>query len=89
VKAAIDTVTNGAVYPGDLPAVINPIIPAVQQTLSVPEAMQLEAAAEANVRNQVHGLTAVPLLAARVSSGALKIVGAIYGLHTGTVDMLD
>ena len=55
VKAAIDTATNGTVYPGDLPAVITPILPAVQQTLSVPEAEQLEAAAEANVRNQASG----------------------------------
>ena len=88
VKAAIDTVTNGTVYPGDLPAVIKPILPAVQQTLSVPEAEQLEAAAEANVRNQAELLAAVPLLAERITTGALKIVGGIYGLHSGKVDVL-
>jgi carbonic anhydrase len=89
VKAAIDTATNGTVYPGDLPAVITPILPAVQQTLSVPKATQLEAAAEANAQNQTRLLAAVPLLADRVTSGALKIVGAIYELRTGKVDLLS
>ena len=58
VKAAIDTATNGTVYPGDLPAVINPILPAVQQTLSAPKSEQLEAATQANVHNQVQALAA-------------------------------
>ncbi len=89
VKAAIDTVTNGTVYPGDLPAVINPILPAVQQTLSVPKSGQLEAATQANVHDQVKGLAAVTLLADRVKTGALKIVGAEYHLHTGKVELLD
>jgi carbonic anhydrase len=89
VKAAIDAATNGTVYPGDLPAVIAPILPAVQQTLSVPKATQLEAAAEANVQNQDHLLSAVPLLADRIGTGALKIVGGIYSLHTGKVDLLS
>jgi carbonic anhydrase len=80
VKAAIDTATSGTVYPGELPA--------VQHTLSVPEAEQLAAATEANVRNQVALLAAVPLLAERITSGALEIVGGIYGLHSGEVDLL-
>jgi carbonic anhydrase len=88
VTAAIDTVTNGTVYPGDLPAVITPILPAVQQTLSAPPAEQLGAATEANVRNQAELLAASPLLAERITSGGLKIVGGIYGLHSGKVDLL-
>ena len=88
MKAAIDAATNGTVYPGNLPEVITPILPAVQQTLSVPKSDQLEAAAEANVQNQARLLAAVPLLADRVTSGALKIVGGIYNLHTGKVDLL-
>lgn len=89
VKAAIDTATNGTVYPGDLPAVINPILPAVQQTLSVPKSEQLEAATRANVHEQVRGLAAVTLLADRVKTGALEIVGAEYHLHTGKVALLS
>ena len=89
VKAAIDAATNGTVYPGDLPAVITPILPAVQQTLSVPKAGQLEAATQANVHDQVQGLAAVTLLADRVKTGALKIVGAEYHLHTGKVALLS
>jgi len=88
VTAAIDTATNGTVYPGDLPAVITPILPAVQQTLSTPKDMQVQAAAEANARNQAKLLAAVPLLADKTKTGALKIVSGIYGLHSGKVDLL-
>ena len=83
VTAAVDSVTNGTVYPGDLPAVIAPIVPAVQQTASSPpKAEQLEAATVANVQNQTKGLAAVELLAQKVSTGALRIVGATYDLPT-------
>jgi carbonic anhydrase len=88
VKAAIDAVTNGTVYPGDLPAVIAPVIPAVQQTASSPEAEQLQDATVANVQNQTEGLAAVQLLAQKVSAGAMQIVGAVYDLHTGKVSVL-
>jgi carbonic anhydrase len=57
--------------------------------LSVPKARQLEAATQANVRNQVRALAAVPLLGERVRAGALKIVGAEYRLHTGEVELLS
>ena len=88
VTAAVDSVTNGTVYHGDLPAVIAPIVPAVQQTASSPKAEQLEAATVANVHNQTKGLAAVELLAQKVSAGALRIVGATYDLHTGKVSVL-
>ena len=88
VIAAIDTATNGTVHPGDLPAVVTPILPAVQQTLSAPEGTQVQAAAEANAQNQAKLLTAVPLLADRIEAGALKVVSGIYGLHSGKVDLL-
>jgi carbonic anhydrase len=88
VTAAIDAATNGTAYPGDLPAVIAPILPAVEATRSEPEATRLAAAAEANVRNQTRSLAAAPLLADKIETGALKIVGGIYGLHSGHVDLL-
>ena len=88
VKAAIDSDTNGTVYPGDLSAVIAPILPAVQQTRSLPKSEQLEGATQANVRNQVKALSAVPLIADRVTAGTLKLVGAEYHLQTGEVELL-
>jgi len=89
VEAAIDVAVNGTEHPGDLPAVVAPIAPAVEHALSLPEDERLEAAIRANVRNQVRRLSAVPLLADRVEKGTLMIVGAQYHFHTGRVRLID
>ena len=89
VNAAIDVAANGTALPGDIPAVVAPIQPAVQQTSSLPKSEQLEAATQANVRNQVRSLSSVPLLADLVKKGTLAIVGAEYHLHTGRVNLVE
>ena len=50
----------------------------------------MTAAIEENVRLTVADIKAKsPVLAARVSSGDLMVVGGVYNLGTGRVDWLD
>ena len=58
VKAAIDVVDNGTELPGDLPAVVAPILPVVQSLAGTPDDELLDAAIKANVRQAVAQLSA-------------------------------
>jgi carbonic anhydrase len=89
VKAAIDVATKGTTLPGDIGAVADPIVPAVEEVRNAPDPDRLDQATRANIRRSVTALqTAYPLLADLVNSGALKVVGAEYQLKTGKVDMV-
>jgi carbonic anhydrase len=88
VKAAIEVVTEGATLPGDLPDVVQPIVPAVEQVADVPEELMLDAAVEANVRNAVQALEQDPTLDGLDDTPKLKIVGAEYNLTSGKVELL-
>ena len=87
-KAAIDVAANGTELPGDLPDVVAPILPAAQQSLTLPKEEQLPATILENVRAQIAWIGTDPLLAERVTAHTLKIVGAVYYLHTGRVRLL-
>jgi carbonic anhydrase len=89
VKAAIDVVLNGKTLPGQIGAVVEPILPAVEEVRSVPDGTRLDQAVKANIRHSVNALRiADPLIADLVSSGKLKLVGAEYRLESGKVDLL-
>lgn len=88
VKAAIDVVTKGTSLPGQLPAVIQPIIPAVQAVASTPPDQMLAAAVTENIRRAVTSISAEALIAPMVANGSVKVVGAEYRLATGKVDFL-
>ena len=49
---------------------------------------QLRAAVEANVRWSVHQILETPEAKARVAEGMMKLVGAVYELHSGRVRFL-
>jgi carbonic anhydrase len=85
VKAAIDVVTNGTALPGELPAVTQPIVPAVQAVQSQPADQVVDAAIRENVKLAEQGLGQISTFADPVGSGKLKIVGYEYGLHSGKV----
>lgn len=89
VKAAIDVVLNGTTLPGQVGAVVEPILPAVEEVRNVPDGERLDQAVKANIRHSVNALrTADPLIADLVSSGKLKVIGAEYRLESGKVDVL-
>jgi carbonic anhydrase len=90
VKAALKEVKGGAPPPGDIPAVLAPILPAAQSAKGDATTSQLDAAIQQNVRNQVAALGAsAAILQPAVAAGKLKIVGAEYQLASGRVKLLN
>lgn len=76
-------------HQGHIGHLIEAILPAVQQTAGLP-GDPVANAIDAHIRRTVETLTAAsPILAERVHSGVLRIVGARYDLETGEVIWLD
>lgn len=91
VQAAADVVTKDVRFPGSIGRMIEPIIPAViAAQRETGEDGLVERAVEENVRRMVERLQnhAEPMLIEPQRTGALKVVGAIYKLATGTVHWL-
>lgn len=87
VKAAIDVTEADITAPGHLPAVVGPIVPAVKQTKDQP-GDKLENGVRANVANVVEQLKmSHPVLAERVASGKLQIIGGRYDLSSGVAEL--
>ena len=89
MKAAIDVADNGTELPGDLPAVVAPILPVVQSLAGTPDDELLDAAIKANVRQAVAELSANDLIADAIAKGTVKVVGREYLLTSGKVVPID
>ncbi len=89
VKAAIDVVTKGETLPGELNAVVEPIVPAVQAVQSQPADQIVDAAIDENVKLTQQGLGQISTFADAVQSGKLEIVGYEYQLKTGKVEAIE
>ncbi len=88
VTGAVDMVTKGTTFPGHLPAMINPIRPAVEEVANQSGDM-VDNAVRANIRLNVTRLKeSEPILAELVHAGKLRIVGARYDLDTGRIDFI-
>ena len=88
VAAAIKVVEDGAVLPGHLPDLIEPIRPAVEAARSQPGDV-LTNAIEENVRLTVAKVvSAGPIVAPLVADAKVKVVGGSYDLSTGKVELL-
>ena len=85
VEAAVDVVANGTELPGDLPAVVAPILPVVQSLAGTPDDELLDAAVKANVRQAVSQLSAHTMIADAIAQGSVKVVGREYLLKSGEV----
>jgi carbonic anhydrase len=88
VKAAIDVVTKGETFPGEIGAVAAPIVPAVEAVKDQPKDQLLEAATEENIRRTMALLSDTPFLRDRVAAGSLLVAGGEYELASGTVDLV-
>jgi carbonic anhydrase len=88
VKAAISSIENKETLPGRLPSLVEALAPAVQATAAEP-GDRLANATRENVRRNVETLkTATPILSAAVEGGHLRVVGGIYRLATGQVELI-
>lgn len=91
VKAAVDTAKAGkdaSSLSGHLPAIVAQIMPAVAETKDAP-GDAVRAAAIRNVQRTVASLRACgPTITEYIASKGTKVIGAIYDLETGTVDLV-
>lgn len=89
VKSTIASIEDRTTLPGHLPALVASLTPAVTAASGQPGGLLDRATAE-NVRLNVEKLrTATPILDAATREGRLKVVGGIYRLATGQVDLVD
>ncbi len=89
VEATIKSIRDGTTLPGHLPALVEAIGPAVKDTQGKP-GDALDNAIKQNVVLNVEVLkAATPIIAALVSDKKVRVVGAIYNLEDGEVDLLS
>lgn len=92
VTAAVKaTESAGKQPPGHIGAVVDPILPVVAETRAqgITGSALVDAAARAVVGRGVATLKASPVLAERLRTGRLDVVGAFYDLDTGRVEFLS
>ncbi len=88
VSATIETINQDGDAPGAIYSLVSAIGPAVQAARGMAGDL-LDNAIEENVRRQVGQYAADPLLARAVDAGKLRIVGAVYHLADGRVELLN
>jgi carbonic anhydrase len=85
---AVTAATEKGPAPGHLPALVDAIQPAVEKARSEPGDLLANAVRE-NVVQVVGKLrSSSPILGEMVSKGELRVVGAVYSLHSGEVTWL-
>jgi carbonic anhydrase len=91
VKATIEAMEKHTDAPGQIGAVVRPIIPAVKaaEDKKAGPAELLDQSVRESVKISVAALQKSPVLKGLISSGKLKVVGARYDLDTGRVDILE
>jgi carbonic anhydrase len=88
VDAAIKSLKDDKPLPGHIPSLVTAIAPAVKAVLPKGEDT-LKNAIRQNVIDNVAKLkAATPILSAAVEQNKLKVVGGIYGLKNGRVEMV-
>lgn len=88
LDSTIKAVKDGATFPGHIPSLIKALRPSVKAVLKEPGDLLVNATKE-NVRLNVKALkTASPILDKAVKAGTLRVVGGIYDLATGRVEIL-
>ncbi|WP_426407309.1 carbonic anhydrase [Bradyrhizobium ganzhouense] len=88
VDATLKALKDNTSPPGHIPSLVDAIAPAAKAAMQQGGEV-LDKAIRQNVVDNVGKLkSAAPILNAAVEQGKLKIVGGIYRLATGTVDMI-
>ena len=88
VSATISSLKDGTTLPGHLPSLVAGIAPAVRPVLDQPGNV-LENATRRNVLLAVEKLKgAAPILAPYADDGRIRVVGGLYKLDTGKVELI-
>lgn len=93
LSAAVEVARNATVLPGSLPKLVAQVIPAVERVKAekgmLPPAEMAAASIIENVRENVERLrTAAPLLSHYAERGEINVVGGLYHLGTGQVEII-
>jgi carbonic anhydrase len=90
VTAAVQVVQDKVDLPGRLFSLIDAIEPSVLRAqMSNPDDL-LQASIEENVRRQVRRLRTIsPVINEALADGRVKVVGGVYNMDTGEVELLD
>jgi carbonic anhydrase len=88
VQGAVGRVTKGTALPGDIGAVVEPIVPAVEEVVDAGGDVAA-AAVVANVRRTMAALGEVETISDLAGRGALAVAGGVYDLRSGKVDTVD
>ena len=90
VGAAIKAMENHEDFPGHIQTLATAISPAVKQALKTAPHDVTGYATRINIINNVLKLReATPVLSHRVVKGTLMVVGGLYDLNTGHVEVID
>jgi carbonic anhydrase len=88
VSATISSLKDGTTLPGHLPSLVAGIAPAVRPVLDQPGNV-LENATRRNVVLAVEKLKGVaPILGQYASDGKIRVVGGLYRLDSGKVELI-
>lgn len=89
ISATIDVIEQGTELPGHLPELVNSLKPGVERALAEKPSDPLVAATKAKVAYNVEQLKkATPIVEEAVSSGKVKVVGGVYDIATGKVELI-
>ncbi len=89
VDATIKSLHDGTTLPGHLPALVEAIGPSIKDAISKP-GDELDNAIKANVlANMEHLKAAAPIISAAVTEKRVNVVGGVYNLADGRVDLLS
>ncbi len=88
INATIASIRDKSTLPGHLPSLVAALTPAVEAVANAPGDLLVNATNE-NVRRNVEALkTATPILSAAISEKRLLVVGGVYRLASGRVEMI-
>jgi carbonic anhydrase len=88
INAGIKAVKDHTVFPGHIPKLTEALKGSIETVLKEPGSLPANAVAQ-NVKDSVKRLkNASPLLTDALSKGTLKVVGGVYRLATGKVDLI-
>ena len=88
VSATIKSLKDNTTLPGHLPSLVSNLAPAVKATKDQPGDPLTNATRQNVVDNVAKLKSATPILSAAVEQGKLKIVGGIYRLGDGKVELI-
>ena len=89
VDATIKSLKDNTTLPGHLPSLVNALAPAVKASADQP-GDKLANAIRQNVKDVTAKLkSATPILSAAATDGKIKIIGGIYRLASGKVELIE